>query len=200
MRRRNVELMNRIIEFAEQYYLENSSSPSVRTIADRFGIGVSTAYRYLLEMDQRGLITYDGKRISNDRIEKLNSNSGVIRAAVVGSIACGIPNLAEENVEEYVSLPRSMFGDGEFFILRANGESMIDAGIETGDLVVIRKQACAEDGQIVVALVEDEATLKRLYRDKGKVRLHPENRAMDDIIVDDCIIQGVAVKVIKDLL
>ncbi len=200
MRRRNVELMNRIIEFAEQYYLENSSSPSVRTIADRFGIGVSTAYRYLLEMDERGLITYDGKRISNDRIEKLNSNSGVIRAAVVGSIACGIPNLAEENVEEYVSLPRSMFGDGEFFILRANGESMIDAGIETGDLVVIRKQACAEDGQIVVALVEDEATLKRLYRDKGKVRLHPENRAMDDIIVDDCTIQGVAVKVIKDLL
>ena len=200
MRRRNVELMNRIIEFAEQYYLENSSSPSVRAIADKFGIGVSTAYRYLLEMDERGLITYDGKRISNDRIEKLNSNSGVIRAAVVGSIACGIPNLAEENVEEYVSLPRSMFGDGEFFILRANGESMIDAGIETGDLVVIRKQACAEDGQIVVALVEDEATLKRLYRDKGKVRLHPENRAMDDIIVDDCIIQGVAVKVIKDLL
>ncbi|MGN0694655.1 MAG: transcriptional repressor LexA [Lentihominibacter sp.] len=199
MRRRNVELMNRIIEFAEQYYLENSSSPSVRAIADRFGIGVSTAYRYLLEMDERGLITYDGKRISNDRIEKLNSNSGVIRAAVVGSIACGIPNLAEENVEEYVSLPKSMFGDGEFFILRANGESMIDAGIETGDLVVIRKQACAEDGQIVVALVEDEATLKRLYRDKGKVILHPENRAMDDIIVDDCIIQGVAVKVIKDL-
>ena len=200
MRRRNVELMNRIIEFAEQYYLENSSSPSVRVISDKFGIGVSTAYRYLLEMDERGLITYDGKRISNDRIEKLNSNSGVIRAAVVGSIACGIPNLAEENVEEYVSLPRSMFGDGEFFILRANGESMIDAGIETGDLVVIRKQTCAEDGQIVVALVEDEATLKRLYRDKGKVRLHPENRAMDDIIVDDCIIQGVAVKVIKDLL
>ena len=200
MRRRNVELMNRIIEFAEQYYLENSSSPSVRVISDKFGIGVSTAYRYLLEMDERGLITYDGKRISNDRIEKLNSNSGVIRAAVVGSIACGIPNLAEENVEEYVSLPRSMFGDGEFFILRANGESMIDAGIETGDLVVIRKQACAEDGQIVVALVEDEATLKRLYRDKGKVRLHPENRAMDDIIVDECIFQGVAVKVIKDLL
>lgn len=200
MRRRNVELMNRIIEFAEQYYLENSSSPSVRVIADKFGIGVSTAYRYLLEMDERGLITYDGKRISNDRIEKLNSNSGVIRAAVVGSIACGIPNLAEENIEEYVSLPRSMFGDGEFFILRASGESMIDAGIETGDLVVIRKQTCAEDGQIVVALVEDEATLKRLYREKGKVRLHPENRAMDDIIVDDCIIQGVAVKVIKDLL
>lgn len=199
MRKRSTELMNHIIEFAEQYYLENSSSPSVRVIADEFGIGVSTAYRYLLEMDERGLISYDGKRISNARIEKLSSNSGVIRAAVVGSIGCGIPNLAEENIEEYVSLPRSMFGNGEFFILRANGESMIDAGIETGDLVVIRKQSCAEDGQIVVALVEDETTLKRLYRENGKVRLHPENRDMDDIIVDDCIIQGVAVKVIKDL-
>ena len=191
--------MNHIIEFAEQYYLENSSSPSVRVIADEFGIGVSTAYRYLLEMDARGLISYDGKKISNARIEKLSSNSGVIRAAVVGSIACGIPNLAEENIEEYVSLPRSMFGNGEFFILKANGESMIDAGIETGDLVVIRKQSCAEDGQIVVALVEDETTLKRLYRENGKVRLHPENRDMEDIIVDDCSIQGVAVKVIKDL-
>lgn len=191
--------MNHIIEFAEQYYLENSSSPSVRVIADEFGIGVSTAYRYLLEMDERGLISYDGNRISNARIEKLSSNSGVIRAAVVGSIACGIPNLAEENIEEYVSLPRSMFGNGEFFILIANGESMIDAGIETRDLVVIRKQSCAEDGQIVVALVEDETTLKRLYRENGKVRLHPENRDMEDIIVDDCIIQGVAVKVIKDL-
>lgn len=199
MRKRSTELMNHIIEFVEQYYLENSSSPSVRVIADEFGIGVSTAYRYLLEMDERGLISYDGKRISNARIEKLSSNSGVIRAAVVGSIACGIPNLAEENIEEYVSLPRSMFGNGEFFILRANGESMIDAGIETGDLVVIRKQSCAEDGQIVVALVEDETTLKRLYRENGKVRLHPENRDMEDIIVDDCIIQGVAVKVIKDL-
>lgn len=199
MRKRSEELMIRIVEFAEQYHLENSSSPSVRVIADEFGIGVSTAYRYLLEMDERGLISYDGKRISNARIEKLSSNSGVIRAAVVGSIACGIPNLAEENIEEYVSLPRSMFGNGEFFILKANGESMIDAGIETGDLVVIRKQSCAEDGQIVVALVEDETTLKRLYRENGKVRLHPENRDMEDIIVDDCIIQGVAVKIIKDL-
>ena len=200
MRRRNVELMNCIIEFAEQYYLENSSSPSVRTIADKFGIGVSTAYRYLLEMNERGLITYDGRSIGTEKINKIRSGLGTIKVPLVGRIACGIPNLAEENIEEYVSLPRSMFGDGEFFILRASGESMIDAGIETGDLVVIRKQTCAEDGQIVVALVEDEATLKRLYREKGKVRLHPENRAMDDIIVDDCIIQGVAVKIIKDLL
>lgn len=200
MIKRNENLMSRIIEFAEEYYLQNNASPSVRAIAGEFNINASTAYRYLVEMNERGLITYDGRSIGTEKINKIRSGSGTIKVPLVGSIACGIPNLAEENIEEYVSLPRSMFGDGEFFILRASGESMIDAGIETGDLVVIRKQTCAEDGQIVVALVEDEATLKRLYREKGKVRLHPENRAMDDIIVDDCIIQGVAVKVIKDLL
>lgn len=200
MIKRSEKLMSRIIEFAEEYYLQNNASPSVRAIAGEFNINASTAYRYLVEMNERGLITYDGRSIGTEKINKIRSGSGTIKVPLVGRIACGIPNLAEENIEEYVSLPRSMFGDGEFFILRASGESMIDAGIETGDLVVIRKQTCAEDGQIVVALVEDEATLKRLYREEGKVRLHPENAEMDDIIVDDCIIQGVAVKVIKDLL
>lgn len=200
MIKRSEKLMSRIIEFAEEYYLQNNASPSVRAIAGEFNINASTAYRYLVEMNERGLITYDGRSIGTEKINKIRSGSGTIKVPLVGRIACGIPNLAEENIEEYVSLPRSMFGDGEFFILRASGESMIDAGIETGDLVVIRKQTCAEDGQIVVALVEDEATLKRLYREEGKVRLHPENAGMDDIIVDDCIIQGVAVKVIKDLL
>ena len=125
----------------------------------------------------------------------------MIRAAVLGNIACGLPNVAEENIEEYVSLPESLFGRGEFYILRARGESMIEAGIEDGDLVVIRKQSDANDGDIIVALVEEEATLKRLYRDEenGRIILHPENKDMSDIVVDNCIIQGIAVKVIKDL-
>jgi len=124
------------------------------------------------------------------------------RAAVLGSVSCGVPRFAEENIEEYVSLPEALFGRGEFFILKAKGDSMIDAGIDDGDLVVIRQQSSAEDGQIVVALIDDEATLKRFYRDdkNKRVRLHPENEAMEDIFVDDCIIQGIAVKVIKDLL
>ena len=124
----------------------------------------------------------------------------MIRAAVLGNIACGLPNVAEENIEEYVSLPESLFGRGEFYILRARGESMIEAGIEDGDLVVIRKQSYANDGDIIVALVEEEATLKRMYREEnGRIILHPENKEMSDIIVDNCIIQGIAVKVIKDL-
>lgn len=114
-------------------------------------------------------------------------------------ISCGLPNIAEEHIEEYVSLPESMFGSGEFYILRARGESMIEAGIDPGDLVVIRKQETAENGQIAVALVDEEATLKRFYVEDNRVRLHPENSEMEDFYVDHCIIQGVAVKVIKDL-
>lgn len=124
-----------------------------------------------------------------------------MRVAVLGRVSCGLPKYAEENIEEYVSLPVSLFGQGRFFILRADGESMIEAGIEDGDMVVIRQQSTASEGQIVVALVEDETTLKRYYIDKRRrcVRLHPENSEMEDIYVNDCIIQGVAVHVIKAL-
>lgn len=197
MRSKNPELMVQIMEYIDDYYSKHCSSPSVRTIAAGVGTSKSTVQRYLVAMNEDGMLSYDGKELIIDKIRKTNKST--VNVAVVGSIACGITNLAEENIEEYVSLPKSMFGEGEFIILRANGESMVDAGIETGDLVVIRKQSCAEDGQIVVALVDDEATLKRLYRDNEKIRLHPENKDMDDIIADDCIIQGVAVKVIKDI-
>ena len=99
------------------------------------------------------------------------------------------------------SIPTEWLGSGEYFLLRANGDSMVDAGIDDEDIVIIRKTSEAEDGDIVVALVDNENTLKRLYRDekKRKIVLHPENPDYDDIVVDYCEIQGVAVKVLKDL-
>ena len=107
----------------------------------------------------------------------------------------------EENIEEYVSLPTAIFGKGDFFILRASGQSMIEAGIDDGDLVVIKKQVEANDGDIVVALVDNQNTLKRYFRDdeNKKIILHPENKKMKDIIVDECCIQGVACHIIKEL-
>lgn len=121
--------------------------------------------------------------------------------AVLGSISCGVPQLEEEYAEEFVTLPVSMFGKGEFYFLRANGNSMIEDGIDDGDLVLIRKQSEAKDGQIVVALVDNQNTLKRFFVDEKNhcIRLHPENKTMEDIIVPECVIQGVAVKVIKSL-
>ena len=145
------------------------------------------------------MIGYDGEKITTDKTEKTSIELASV--ALLGSISCGAPQLEEEYAEKFVSLPVSVFGKGEFYFLRANGESMIDAGIDDGDLVLIRKQLEAKEGQIVVALVENENTLKRFFVDKEHdcIRLHPENKSMTDIIVKTCMIQGVAVKVIKDL-
>ena len=166
-------------------------------IADAIGIGKTTVYRYLSQMKKDGVVDYSGFR--NVKTKKTNVQS--VRIPVLGAIACGIPKFAEENIEEYVKLPVSLFGQGDYFILRAVGDSMIGASIEDGDLVLIRKQDYANEGQIVVALINNDATLKRFYPEpkKHRVRLHPENPEMDDIITKDCEIQGVAVKVFKDL-
>ena len=120
---------------------------------------------------------------------------------IVGDIACGTPILAEENIESYLTISGDFLGTGNFFVLKASGSSMINAGINDGDYVVVRQQNSADEGQIVVALVDDEATLKRYYRDdkQKKIRLHPENDNMDDMYFDNIEIQGIAVKVIKDL-
>ena len=197
MRTKDPELMKQILEYIEDYYIDHNASPSTTRIAEQMGIGRGTAHKYLVEMDERGMLSYQGRNITTARTEKMHTST--FRAAVVGDISCGLPNIAEEHIEEYVSLPESMFGSGEFYILRAHGESMIEAGIDPGDLVVIRRQETAENGQIAVVLVDEEATLKRLYVEGNRVRLHPENSEMEDFYVDHCIIQGVAVKVIKDL-
>lgn len=198
MRSKSPEIMTQIKAYVEEFYFENSSSPSIREIARGVGIGSTTVFRYLQEMSERGMVLYDGEAVTTEKIMKLKTAS--VNIPVVGSIACGIPNLAEENIEEYIQLPEAVFGRGRFYILRASGSSLIEVGINDGDLVVIREQCTAEDGNIVVALVGEEATLKRFFKEGDHIRLHPENRDMDDIIVSDCQIQGVAVKVIKDLL
>ncbi len=123
------------------------------------------------------------------------------RAPVLGSIVCGSPELTEEDFEEFVALPVALFGEGDFFVLRTHGHSMVDAGIDEGDMVVVRKQDHANCGDIVVALVGNETTLKTYYPEpeSKRIRLHPENAGMEDIIVRACNIQGVAKHVIKKL-
>ena len=120
---------------------------------------------------------------------------------VLGSIPCGPLEEETERIEGYYTLPTTFIGSGEHFLLRASGDSMVNAGIDDGDLVLIRRQNTADDGDIVVALADNLSTLKRLYRDYKRkcVILRPENDCMEDIIVHECYIQGVAVKVIKDI-
>lgn len=194
MRHKSTELMGTIKAFVEEYYKNYRHSPSTTQIADAVGIARGTAYKYLVAMNE-----YDGQQISTEQTEKVQTEFTSV--ALLGAVSCGVPTLEKEYIEEYVSLPASMFGKGTFFLLRARGESMIEAGISPGDLVLVRKQSEAMDGDIVVALVANENTLKRYFVDKEnqKIRLHPENKTMKDIVVSDCKIQGVAVKVIKNL-
>lgn len=199
MRSKNAEWFPMIENFINSYREQNNASPSVQEIANHIGIAKSTASRYLSTMREKGMIEYDGHRNIATR-ETIRTKAETVLVPILGCVSCGIPKFAEENIEEYVRLPIALFGKGDFFILRANGDSMIEANIDHGDLVVIRQQSHAEEGQIVVALIEDEATLKRYYPEpeQHRVRLHPENQKLQDIFVDDCSIQGVAVKVIKD--
>lgn len=199
MRSKDPEMMKQISEFVEQFYLCNSASPSISRIASAVGVAKTTAYRYIKDMAEKGMIEYDGCDIETAVTKKLNTKNN--QAPILGAIPCGVPEIEEENVEEYVTLPTAIFGKGDFFILRASGSSMIEAGISDGDLVVVRKQTTANEGDIVVALVENQNTLKRFFRDNKnkKIVLHPENKKMKDIIVDECYIQGVACNVIKAL-
>ena len=204
MRSKNPELMKEICTYVSDYYRDRRSSPSVSEIAKGVGIAKTTAYRYLVEMNERGMISYDGHTIETPQINRCVS--GYFSAPVLGAIPCGDPELEEEHVEEYVSLPESIFGKGEFYILRASGDSMVDAGIEDKDLVVIKKQSTASVGDIVVALDEDnQNTLKTfdgIDDESGYAILKYENRRKyrnKVIRVRELVVQGVAKHVIKAL-
>lgn len=200
MRSKNPEYFKLIEDYVNEYKDEYGSSPSTREIGEAVGLSKSAAANYLLYMREHGMLDYTGTRnIITKKQKKKNEES--VEVPVLGKVSCGLPKFAEGNIEEYVRLPVSLFGHGEFYILVANGDSMIDIGIDDGDFVLIRHQNYADPGQVVVALMDDEATLKRYYPEPEfkRIRLHPENSEMNDIYVDECIIQGVAVKVLKDI-
>ncbi|MBQ9229158.1 MAG: repressor LexA [Eubacterium sp.] len=200
MRSKDQGLMQKIKDFCEEYYLLHNQSPSCIRIGEEFGITRNTAYRYLVEMREKGMIDYENGSIHTEKTNKVNAEFS--SAALVGSIPCGTPEEEFEEIQEIVQLPVSVFGKGEFYLLRASGESMIDVGICDGDLLVIRKQSTAVDGDIVVALTPDNTnTLKTIYFDKEnhEVVLHPENKSMSDMHYPSCTIQGVLKFVIKDV-
>lgn len=201
MRSKSKELMHKIRDFAEQFTLEYSRTPSTAEIGEALGISKATAFNYLKEMHQQGMITYEDGVLHTRVTNKLNAET--VNIPIVGVIPCGSPEEQIENTEEYITLPKSLLGSGDFFILRASGDSMVDAGINSGDLVIVRKQLEANPGDIVAALVDGGSTLKRLSYDKTtrKYLLLPENRKKNYSPIEgkDGSIQGVAIKVLKDL-
>ena len=202
MRTKNEDIIKEILDFINKTFFYEREVPSVQEIADHVGLAKSSASRYLSEMESRGLIRKSGSFYGLETKAMQKAMKNVNELAVVGHIACGTPILAEENIESYLTISGDFLGTGEFFALRAKGNSMINAGIDDGDIVVIKKQSAADEGQIVVAMVEDgDCTLKRYFIDrrKKKIRLHPENDNMEDMFYDKVEIQGIAVKIIKDI-
>ncbi len=202
MRTKNQELMNSIISLVDSEYDKNRRVPTIREIASKLQISKSSVGDYLNVMAKKGLIKLNsGSRgIITNKMQK--SKLDVAQIPIVESIACGTPLFAEENIESYIHISKEFLGNGNYFILKASGNSMVNAEICDGDYVIVKQQETAEEGQIIVALIDDEATLKRYYLDKAnkKIRLHPENNKMKDMFFDSIVIQGVAVKVIKDLV
>ena len=202
MQHKKQEYILAIEAFIDDYRDTTGVIPTMPEIAAGVGLSTGTICKYIAHMRKQGIIEYDGGQRTITTKKGLADKSAFIYVPKLGRISCGIPKFAEENIEEYVKLPVSLFGRGDFFILEAYGDSMINAGIDEGDLVLVRQQSTADYNQIVAALIDDEATLKRFRpQSDGTIRLHPENDRLEDIVVEasQCIVQGVVVKILKDV-
>lgn len=199
MRSKDRRIKDLIKAYIEERAERGGNCPSCRDTARELGISASTVCRYLSAMEADGELVLGEFGYETAAMSRTDRES--VSVAILGDVPCGSLTEEYEHCEGYVRLPASLVGRGEFFLLKAYGESMIDAGISDGDLVLVRRQSDAADGDIVVALVDGAVTLKRIYRDARRrhIVLHPENSTMSDIIAEYCEIQGVAVKVIKDL-
>ena len=174
---------------------ENGFAPSVRDIVADLGIkSTSSVHLYLHNLEAKGFIEQDAGKKRTLRICAPYARVAG-KVPLLGSITAGSPILAVENFDGYVDLPwnNAKYSSDELFALKVKGESMIEAGIFDGDVVIVRKTSYADNGQIVVALIDDEATVKTFYREDGHFRLQPENRTMNPIIVDDVALLGVIV-------
>lgn len=200
MRTKDSELMKAIKRAIEEFYDANGYSPTIREIASAVDSSKSNVQQYLADMIKQGMVIRTEDGYATDQTIIID---GAVRTVPkVGYVPCGPLTEEIECIEGYLKLPASFIGDAKsVFLLTASGNSMTGAGIDDGDLVLVKQQETAENGEIVVALVENEVTLKRYYNEpsKGSIRLHPENPEMEDIYVKECMIQGVAIKVIKDL-
>ena len=194
-----------ILDYIKNEILNRGFPPAVREICEAVNLkSTSSVHSHLEALEKNGYIRRDATKPR--AIEIIDDNFNLVRREVVnvpiiGTVAAGQPLLAVENIEGYFPIPAEFMPNSQSFLLKVKGESMINAGIFDGDQVLVKQQSTAEDGDIVVALVDNETTLKRFYRDKKHrcCRLHPENSKMKDIYVQDCTIQGVAQNVIKAL-
>lgn len=195
-----------ILEFIKNEVRDKGYPPSVREIGEAVGLASSsTVHGHLERLEKKGMIRRDPTKPR--AIEILTSEDGlemfshsIKRVPLVGKVTAGVPITATENIEGYFPLPNDMVRDDNVFMLSVMGESMIDAGIRDGDYVIVRQQPTAHNGEIVVAMTEeDEATVKRFYKEKDHIRLQPENPAMEPIRVKNVTILGKVIGLFRDI-
>lgn len=183
-----------ILEYIRDTILAKGYPPAVREICEAVHLkSTSSVHSHLETLEKNGYIRRDPTKPRT--IEILDDDFALTRremvnVPVIGTVAAGMPILAEENIEDYMPIPVEMLPNKEVFMLNVKGESMIDAGIFNNDKVIVAKQDTAKNGEMVVALVDDSATVKTFYKENGHIRLQPENASMEPIIVDDVQILG----------
>ena len=180
-----------ILNFIKEMINNSGFPPTVREIGDEFGITVKGAYDHLKAIEKKGYIkTEHNKSRAMIIVDDESVKSEGLTVPLLGRIAAGSLILAEENIEDYLSFPKDMFKAGEYFALKVKGDSMIDGGIYDGDIAVIKKQNTANNGDIVAALIDEEATLKEFHKTSDSVKLLPKNTKYKPIISRDVSIMG----------
>lgn len=210
MARKITKRQQQIYDFIRSYQLEKGYPPSVREMAAAVGLSSpSTVHAHLSALEARGLIKRDKTKpraleVFNEdgtaaKLAEVNEqpDRGTISLPLVGRVAAGLPILAEQNVEDTFTLPTEIVTDSSSFVLEVHGESMINAGIFNGDFIVVREQKSAMNGEIVVAMIDGEATVKTFYKEAGRVRLQPENDSMEPIYASNPVILGKVVALMR---
>ncbi|MBQ8507016.1 MAG: transcriptional repressor LexA [Clostridia bacterium] len=195
--RASEENQNKILDFIRREIEDKGYPPSVREICAAVGLkSTSTVHAHLNNLEKKGLIRRDSTKPR--ALEVLdNSVSRGRSVPLVGKVTAGLPILATQNIEDYLTLPQSMLGHDDLFCLRVQGESMIEIGILDGDIIVVRQQNDAVNGEVVVAMIDDEATVKRIFFEEKMIRLQPENRHMEPIYTDHAQVLGKVVALFR---
>ena len=203
MARKITKRQQQIYDFIRAYQQEKGSPPSVREMAAAVGLSSpSTVHAHLSALEDHGLIKrdktkpralevfdQDGTSVKTAEVRAM-PDRGSVSLPLVGRVAAGMPILAEQNVEDTFTLPTEIVTDSSSFVLEVHGNSMVNVGIYNGDYIVVREQKSAMNGEIVVAMIDGEATVKTFYKEHGRVRLQPENDAMEPIYTDHVVVLG----------
>jgi len=187
-----------VLDFVKEFLLINKYPPTIREIADHFDLSVMGAYNHVKALSKKGLIRSNSNKSRSIEVICDNDDDSLVSVPILGRVAAGIPVMAEENFEGNLLLPQDFLDRGNHFALRVHGDSMIGAGILDGDMAVIKSQATAENGEIVVAMTGDDAvTLKRFFQERTRIKLQAENPAYNPIYSQGVRILGKLVTVIR---